>query len=69
MPKQIINVIVRRECYESYPCQHKVHIQYIDGSFNEKLMWSPDIIKILKRLKRNIPKHFLEQEYIHVPKV
>lgn len=45
------------ECYESYPCKHRVKYRDDNGKMVEKLMTSIEIYNFCKSNDISIPKH------------
>ncbi len=50
---QHVIISVNQECNENTPCKHKVECEEI-----EKLLSSPEIVKLLHENKLSIPDHF-----------
>lgn len=42
--REVTSVLISKSCMESYPCQHNVSIYYSDGSIENTIMTSRDIL-------------------------
>lgn len=51
--ERIVGFKMERDCYESYPCQHRCTIKFSNGSKKTMLLSAPICVRLLKKMGKS----------------